>query len=159
MNYKLETKEPFTVIGYHSHFPTVDKQENLTEIATKWAALTSDQMTTLFSLSDGHTTGLLGISNNQQLDYFNYSIGTTTSLTESNIDDLTIFSFPKADWVVFTCTGSLSHAMIDLKKSIISDRLPSPTFKRLPLPQIELYPQGDMTSDNYESQLLIPIKK
>lgn len=157
MNYQLETKPRFKVIGYLERFQTTNNQENFGEISRMWEMLKPNQMTTLFSYSDSAIGGLLGVSDENEHENFNYLIGTSSQIEE--IENLTVIDFPEADWLLFSCEGSIPNAMMHLKGKVLKEYLPTSIFEQLKLPRIEVYPQGDMTSDVYHSELWIPVKK
>ncbi|WP_314062022.1 GyrI-like domain-containing protein [uncultured Vagococcus sp.] len=48
--------------------------------------------------------------------------------------------------------------MINLKKDVLLEWLPNSDYTQLSLPGLEVYFEGDMTSDSYQSELWIPIK-
>lgn len=157
MNYQLETKPKFKVIGYLERFQTINNQENFGGISAMWRNLKPDQMTTLFSYSDGTIGGLLGVSDENQQVNFSYLIGTSSQVEEAG--NLTIIDFPEADWLLFSCEGAIPDAMMSLKEKVLNGYLPTLPLEQLQLPRIEVYLQGDMTATTYLSELWIPVKK
>lgn len=156
MNQHLQKKSAFKVLGFKKQFSVIDNKENFEEIASMWAALTPEKMSQLLSVSDGEVNGFLGISDENGQEKFNYVIGTTSQADEQA--EMESITFPEAEWLKFECIGPIPNAMMDLKKEMIYNWLPNSEFQQLSLPRFEIYFQGDMTSDSYQSELWVPVK-
>lgn len=151
-------KAAFRVIGFIEEFTAANNGENFEDIAKMWRNLTPDMMAKLLAVTDGTTNGLLGISDERGQPTFNYLIGTTSAVTQE-LDGLNEINFPEADWLVFNCSGPIPNAMISLKNTTLLEWFPCSEYEQLPLPRMEVYLQGDMLSNSYQSELWIPVKK
>ena len=63
MNYRIEEKEPFRIIGITKRVPIVFNGVN-EEIASMWKSLNPDVIQTLKSLSNMEPTGIISASTN-----------------------------------------------------------------------------------------------
>ncbi|EOL50519.1 GyrI-like domain-containing protein [Enterococcus caccae] len=175
MNYKIEKKEAFGVIGYTQEITKIEKNENFYEISQFWSNLTEHNMNQLMSVADGTVQGILGVSNSNknQQDSFNYMIGTNAQPQEINKEPWVHIQFPKSDWAVFECIGAISAGVtaidetqpfepnnlmkLKLQKSALwSD---DSVAENTELSRVECYPLGDMEAKDYRCELWIPIKK
>lgn len=157
MNVHLKKIPAFKVLGLKKQFQVVDGREIFQEIASMWDSLSPEIMTQIMDLSDGQVNGFIGISDERGQKYFNYVIGTTSH--EEVQSGMVRIDFPEAEWLKFECTGFIPNAMMTLKKEIIYNWLPNSDYEQSALPRFEVYFQGDMTSDSYQSELWIPVKR
>lgn len=154
---KKESKTAFNVTGFMKELETDSHMENYTEIARMWGDLTSENMSTLLATSNGLINGFLGVSDEKGHDIFHYLIGVTSAVT--GLDGLSDIRYPDCDWLIFDCLGSIpGGAMINLKNNVLLEWLPNSDYDQLPLPRVEVYFEGDMSADSYQSELWVPIK-
>ena len=175
MNYKIEEKAAFAVGGYLKEMPKIEKNENFYEISHFWSNLTENKMNQLMSVTDGTIQGLLGISdsNKVQRESFNYLIGTSVKPRDIKMDSLDRIQFPVSDWAVVECVGAISagvtalddkqpfepNALMKLKMQMSAPWNNNGLVENTELPRVELYPMGNMESEDYRCELWIPIKK
>lgn len=79
-----------------------------------------------------------------------------------NYPDLMEFEVPASTWAVFSSKGTLQqdeHPMDALTTKIFSEWLPSSGYERSMNYEIQVYGPGDASSDDYISELWIPVKK
>lgn len=158
MSYVRENKDTFQIVGYSAIFDKVGGQENFSAIANMWKKLTPSQIERLGSLHDDKIHGLVGISDEQQgKDTFQYTIG--ISSTAQGIAALTKLTFPTADWLVYSCKGPIPEAMMALKKELLFRESNKCEVRSHAISRVEVYPQGDMSSSTYESELWIALEK
>lgn len=152
-----EKKAAFEVVGFAKKMSTQNQMENYVEIAAMWETLTPNMMSKLLSTSNGLINGFLGLSDEVGQELFTYLIGVTSD--ETDLEDVSRVSYPESDWLIFSCSGSIpGGSMINLKKEVLLEWLPNSDYTQLSLPRLEVYFEGDMTSDSYQSELWIPIK-
>ena len=76
--------------------------------------------------------------------------------------DLQVYTIPANKWAVFTVKGSLSgkkHPINEMWTRITTEWLPTCGYKRAADYEIEVYPPGDTSSDDYTCEIWIPIAK
>lgn len=73
------------------------------------------------------------------------------------IEDMETFYIPALTWAVFECIGPMPQAMQDLLKRIYLEFFPSGGYERADGPDVEVYPEGDLSSPNYRSEIWAPI--
>jgi AraC family transcriptional regulator len=157
MKITIQTRAAFEVIGFSERFSCVGERENFEAIANMWTNLTQEKMEKLLLLADGKTNGFIGISDENGQTHFNYLIGTTSSLNKPK--DLQSVKFPECEWLTATCIGAIPAAMIKLKKELVYNWLQNSDYEQTIHPRFEIYFQGDMTSDSYQSELWIPVRR
>lgn len=104
-----------------------------------------------------------------------YQMGVTTILENGDIveaigaesdgkmyDDLTEFEVPASTWAVFTARGTLNqkvHPIDMLTARIYAEWLPSSGYEKSMNCEIQTYPSGDSSKDDYICEIWIPVKK
>jgi AraC family transcriptional regulator len=157
MDYKIVEMKELTVAGIKKTMNLVDGDEDFSGIMQMWSALTEGDVTRIMSLSNGIINGLIGVSANNNGLTFDYYIGCTTA--ETAAPKLEALRIPAATWVVFEATGALPDSIINTWKRIFAEWFPSSDYESLPLPTIEVYSDGDSGSDDYHSELWVPVAK
>ena len=154
MDYKIETKEAFTVIGNVREF---NSDTSYAEIPKFWCEH--------FESGGGaYCSGTFGIcyghDNNTKL--FNYMIADYYDGNSDKIfpDNYIKKEFEAKTWAVFPCKGALPTALQDVNTKIWSEWLPN--CKEYELDgnfNIEMYSDGDTNSADYYSEIWVPVKK
>jgi AraC family transcriptional regulator len=155
MIYRIVEKEAFQVVG-SSIMTTQERNMNLQEIPKFWARIheTKDAQKLCSHAADEN---MLGICYDGKPDgTFSYMIGVVSNERPEGFEVLTI---PKATWAVFESIGPLPKAIQDVWTDIFQNFLPSSDYEHAPLPDFELYPDGDTGSKNYHCEVWIPIQK
>jgi len=156
MNYRIEEKEGFTVVGV-KEFTTTINGENFNNIPKMWQKLSKETFATLASLSDRNPGGILGVCADMYNDGFDYWIAAATSkLCPEGLETLHI---PACTWAIFETTGPLPGAIQELFTRIYTEWLPTSGFEHAPAPEIEVYSDGDTTSPTYKSAVWVPVVK
>ncbi|MBZ9637326.1 GyrI-like domain-containing protein [Clostridium sp. FP1] len=78
------------------------------------------------------------------------------------LTDLQTYTIPANKWAVFTVTGSLSgkaHPIDAMWTRITTECFPIYGYKWAADYEIEVYPPGDTSSDDYTCEIWIPITK
>lgn len=100
--------------------------------------------------------GLIGAMYKIDDHHMRYMIGVEGKETISH-EAIESLDIPSATWAVFTSKGKLPEAIQDVWKKIYSDFFPGSTYQHAMLPELEVYPDGDTTDENYCCEVWIPI--
>ena len=73
--------------------------------------------------------------------------------------DLTIEEIPALTWAIFKCTGAMPNAIQELWHRIYSEFFPTSEYQPCGGIDFEVYPEGDIHSPNYESEIWISVAK
>ena len=156
MNYRIEEKEGFTVIGI-KEFTTTINGENFKNIPKMWEKLPKETSAVLAALSDREPGGILGLCADMYNDGFDYWIAAATS--KPCPEGLEILQIPACTWAIFETTGPLPGAIQELFTRIFTEWLPTSGFEHAPAPEIEVYSDGDSASPAYKSAVWVPVVK
>lgn len=157
MNYKIEEKGSFTVLGASKIF---DYETCTTEIPKFWQQH--------YEKGNGkYVRGMLGVNIDEKMgkEKFEYLIADIYNPAEKVPDGFVLQTIPAFNWAVFSCDGPLPEALQGVNTKIFSEWLPAlKDYEFAAGYCIEMYdapdkyPQG--TKDkNYHSEIWIPIKK
>lgn len=157
MNYKIETKDAFRILGVKEHYATVVEQ-NFEEIPQFWRKTAEAGMIPrLCELMDSKPFGILGICTCMDGNEFDYYISVSSGKPLS--DGLVEYTVPACTWAVFECVGAMPRAIQELQTRIVSEWLPVSGYEYADAPDIEVYPEGDQSSPNYKCEVWLPITK
>ena len=156
MNYRIEEKPTFTVVGVKERFSYVD---NLgASVGAMWGNMPKETMEQIGGLSDTSPFGLVGAYSEMYDDNTtDYYIGTIT--TKPCPENLIKLEIPAQTWAIFEITGPLPTAMKDIWGRIFSEWFPATGYEHAKAPEIEWYSNGDMGSATYQSEIWIPVIK
>lgn len=157
MKYRIEKKEAFGFYGLERTFTTIDGA-NLREIPQFWESVMADGSYNKM-IEKAPIPSCLGVCMPMNLDQeteFNYLIG---AFTDKEIDGYPYHQVPAVEWAVFEARGPLPHALQDVWKRIFSEWFPATGYTHLDLPEFEVYYEGDIHSEDYLTEVWIPIKK
>lgn len=154
MDYRIEKKATFTIAGIKKRMSHI---ENLgASVGNMWATTSEDTYKKIMELSNIGPIGLYGAYNgmyeDQTTDYY-IATATTKECPEG---------FEKVEvthnlWAVFEITGPLPQAMAEVWGRIFSEWFPTSGYEHAEAPEIEWYSQGDNQSENYKSEIWIPV--
>jgi len=66
---------------------------------------------------------------------------------------------PACTWAIFECIGPMPTAIQSLQKRIISEWLPTSGYEYSNAPDIEVYSDGNLTAEDYRSEVWLPVTK
>lgn len=157
MDYKIIEKDAFTVIG--KSFQTTKDGENLRQIPKFWEDCNKDGTTDKLR-SIGRDKDLLGICMDIQhdSDQFTYLIAVEDS-SGTVAEGLVSRSIPASTWAVFTSEGPLPGAIQNVWKRIFQEWFPATGYEHSGGPDLELYPLGDISAEDYRCEIWVPIVK
>lgn len=157
MNYKIEKKESFKVLGVSKRF---DYETCKEEIPKFWQEH--------YACGNGeYVCGMFGVNIDEKMggESFEYLIADAYDPSKEEPDGFEVKTVPQFTWAMFSCDGPMPEALQDVNQKIFSQWLPA-------LKEYEFaagyciekyddaskYPKGTM-DENYHSEIWIPIKK
>ena len=161
MNYKIVKKEAFNVIEkVETH--SINDNENKNTIPEFWDRSHKDGTVKKLLKLTSDKSYIFGICYNNSLTdkkTFNYSIAVSCNADCSIPEGFTIREIPARTWAVFECCGAMPDAMQKLWHKICSEFFPTSNYKPTLEMDIEAYPSGDMCSEDYKSEIWVPVLK
>jgi AraC family transcriptional regulator len=151
MDYRIEKKEAFQVVAKTKLFNEVNSQ---TEIPKFWGEYYDAGL-------DNVVCGMMGICSQAKdnVKEWKYGIGCERKYVKAIPDGFEIIDVPSYTWAVFTCIGAMPNAIQELWKRVYGEWLPASNYELISDYDIEFYTEGDNSSDNYVSEIWIPVKE
>ena len=162
MNYRIEEKEPFRIIGIQKRVPIVFNGVN-EEIASMWKSLDSQSIETLKSLSNIEPTGIISASTNfsegrmEEKGELDHYIGVTT--TKDCPKQFKQLEVAASTWAIFEAVGPFPDALQNVWGRIYSEWFPSSNYELAEGPEILWNESKDVSSPNFRSEIWIPVFK
>ncbi|MDM5291687.1 AraC family transcriptional regulator [Peribacillus simplex] len=162
MNYRIEEKEAFHIIGIKKRVPIIFNGVN-PEISSMWESLDEKTINELKNLSNVEPLGLLSASTNfsegrldekGELDHY---IGAAT--TRECPDNLTQLEVDASTWAVFEAVGSFPETLQNVWGRIYSEWFPVSNYEQIDGPEILWNENKDVTSPTFRSEIWIPVMK
>lgn len=161
MDYKIVDKPGFTILEkVERHSIADNKNENT--IPEFWTRARADgTMKTLLSLASDDTYVFGVCYGNQPTDEktFDYSIAVIADPACPAPEGFRLSQIPARTWAVFACRGPMPGAIQQLWHRIITEFFPAAPYEPTYELDIEAYPDGDMDSPDYPSEIWVPVKK
>ena len=157
MKYRIVEKDSFQAVGLKREFSMRDG-ENESGISELWMEVNRDGTSdAIAELNDGDIIGLLGIctnfENGKTMDY--WIAAESTRPVPENFRQIEV---PASKWGVFEVRGAMPEAIQKVWKQIYSEWFPSNQYENAGTAEMEVYPAGDAYSDDYVSEIWIPLK-
>lgn len=162
MNYRIEEKGAFCIVGIQKRVPIIFNGVN-PEIAAMWESLDGETINNLKRISNVEPMGLLSASTNfsegrmEEKGELDHYIGVAT--TKECPDNLTQLKVAASTWAVFEAIGSFPDALQDVWGRIYSEWFPSSNYEQIEGPEILWNESKDITSPTFKSEIWIPISK
>lgn len=159
MNYSIEEKSAFTVLEKVEKHSIVD-EVNKNTIPEFWTRSHNDGTIKTIVDSLYESEDVLGICyGNIPTDAktFDYGIGGKCRKDIKVPDGFRLNTIPSRTWIIFECNGAMPNAIQETWHKICSEFFPTSEYKPTYEMDIEVYPKGDMNSENYKSYIWIPI--
>jgi AraC family transcriptional regulator len=161
MNYRIEEKEAFRIVGIKKRVPLIYHGVN-PEIAEMWKSLNLDAIQELKNLSDTEPLGLISASTNfsegrmegGELDHY---IGAATMKVCP--EHLTSLEVAPSTWAVFESVGPFPDTLQNVWGRIYSEWFPSSNYEQIEGPEILWNENKDMTSPKFRSEIWIPVRR
>ncbi|OPX44942.1 transposon Tn10 TetD protein [Ruminiclostridium hungatei] len=157
MNYKLIEKSSLKVFGKSKKVSTKNG-ENLLQIPQFWRECDADGFRArLLSVEGGELFGIC--MNDYENECFTYLIAREKTKDIELPEGAQEFTIPAATWAVFESVGPMPGTIQKVWERIYSEWFPSTGYEQANAPQLELYPEGDASNDDYKCEVWIPIVK
>lgn len=157
MEYRIEKREKFSFYGMTKRFSTVGGA-NFKEIPAFWEEVSTNGR--FDALMKTRKTPLcLGVCmpmDHEKEEEFDYVIGV---FGEGKPEGYSYYEVAEAEWAVFDVNGPIHPNLQDTWKRIFSEWFPQNEYKHAPLPEFELYEDGDVASEDYHCEVWIPIER
>jgi AraC family transcriptional regulator len=160
MNYRIEDKEAFYIVGIKKRVPIIFHGVN-PEIASMWETLNEEAINNLKKLSNVTPLGLLSASTNfsegrmEEKGELDHYIGVAT--TKDCPNNLTQLEVPASTWAVFEAVGPFPDTLQNVWGRIYSEWFPSSNYEQTEGPEILWNEHKDVTSPTFKSEIWIPI--
>ncbi len=157
MNYKILEKPSFQVVG-QGITVSMENGENLKRIPQFWDEVNTNGFTDHLSAYAGDL-GVVGVCTdfNSDSNEFVYFIGIEKPSEPIDLENIEEIEIPSQTWAVFESIGAMPHAIQQVWDRVFTEWFPSTGYKPAEGPQLESYPEGDVTSTAYHSEVWIPI--
>lgn len=153
MNYRIETRDAFRIIGV-SRPLYKEIERNFAVVPAMWQeSAENGTIEKLAGFMDGQPMGLLGVSACGDAEDWKYYIAVSSSKTDEQFEEYTV---PAATWAIFTGKGT-NLSIQELEQRIVTEWLPSSGYEYGNAPDIEVYLNPDPQNAEYE--VWIPIVK
>ncbi len=163
MDYRIEKKAAFRVIGKKERFPS-DMELAAKLVPEFWERCqndgTIDKLCSYYEKDNAFGNVLFGIcyeGDANKKDY-PYSVAIASEKGEP-AEGLTADIIPAHTWAVFKCVGAMPTAIQELWKRIYAEFFPAGEYKQCGSLDMEVYPAGDLNSPEYVTEIWIPVQK
>lgn len=157
MEYRIEEKEAFRVVGLKDSFKYETAEQEVPKIWKKFF------MKSVFSKINAKYG--INIDTNMGYDSFEYIIGDDYNSELKVPKDFEIVEIPKFTWVVFSCRGKASETIKETNEKIFKEWLPNSNDYEIAAGyNIEMYSnpkdyKKGVEDEKYYCEIWIPIKK
>lgn len=159
MNYKIEKMDAFKIIGMERMF---SYENSYAEIPVFWTEYCTKYCEKYSKILGGSCNiGKYGvcIEDTNRTKQFAYMIGGDYH-DEIVPDGLMVAEIPPQTWAKFECTGPLPASLQSVNTRIFHEWLPgNPKYEIAAGFNIELYTEGDTSSQDYISEIWVPVKE
>lgn len=161
MNYRIEEKEAFNIVGIMKRVPIIFEGEN-PEITAMWKSLTMEKVDQLKELSNVEPKGMIQASTNfsegrmEEKGELDQYIGVATTECPENFSRLEV---PALTWAVFHSIGPFPSTLQETWGRIYSEWFPSSGYQVIEGPEILSIKSKDLTSPSVKSEIWIPVSK
>jgi AraC family transcriptional regulator len=162
MNYRIEEKGPFQIIGIQKRVPIVFNGVN-EEIASMWKILTPQSIQTLKMLSNVNPNGIISASTNfsegrmEEKGELDHYIGVAT--TKDCPEQFAQLEVAASTWAIFEAVGPFPDALQNVWGRIYSEWFPSSNYELAEGPEILWNESKDVSSPNFRSEIWVPVLK
>jgi AraC family transcriptional regulator len=159
VDYQILEKKAFTVVG-KTFRTTMQNNEQTRQIPRFWGECYQDG--TIAKLGSFSTDeNMFGIMMDMQpgKDDFTYMIASKADVTSSPADGFVLSTIPASTWAIFTSIGPVTRAIPSVFGRIYQEWFPATGFEHSGAPEMEVYPPGDVTAEDYRCEIWVPIVK
>ena len=150
MEYKIEKWEAMDLLVHAKDFSAETSEK---EIPKFWDEYYADEELRKIP-------GYLGVCAQKKTggDVFRYGIGCRSADVNEIPEGFELIHIPQYTWAVFKCVGPSPKAIQDMWERIYKEWLPTSDYEMIPDYDIENYLPGDPSSQDYVSEICIPVK-
>ena len=160
MNYRIEEKKAFSIVGIKKRVPIVFNGVNL-EISQMWESFDGEKISKLKELSNVEPLGLISASTNfsegrmEEKGELDHYIGVATN--KECPRDLSELKVSPSTWAVFEAVGPFPGTLQDIWGRIYSEWFPSSNYEIAEGPEILWNENKDVNSPKFKSEIWVPI--
>lgn len=161
MDYRIEKKEAFRIVGVKKRVPLQFEGENQ-EIIKLAKSITAEQREKMHSCANIEPHQIVNASYNfdegwkEEKGSLDHMIGSLTT-KESDFDDLDVVEVPALTWAIFSSKGEFPKVMQDTMAKVASEWLPSSDYELVEAPGISF--TGDLSDrSNVYSEIWVAVK-
>lgn len=162
MEFKIERKEKFHIVGVSKRVPIQFEGENkaIIELAQ---SITEQQRHEMHQLADVYPHQVLNVSYDfddgflEEKGYLTHMIGFATT-KENRFDDLEQLSIEESLWAIFPNRGPFPATLQETHAKIYAEWLPSSDYEVVDMPWIS-FTEHNGTSENVYSEIWMPVKE
>ncbi len=163
MEFKIEKKEKFNIVGVSKRVPIQFEGENnaIIELAK---SITEQQRNEMHQLADLYPHQVLNVSYQfddgflEEKGCLTHMIGLATT-KENLFDDLEQITIEESFWAIFPNEGPFPATLQETYAKIYSEWLPSLEYEVVNLPGISFTKYNGTTTENVYSEIWMPVKK
>lgn len=153
MNYRIETKEAFRIIGVSAPLER-ELEKNFATVPQMWERVSTDgTIEKLAGMMDAQPMGLLGVCACNDEEQWKYYIAVSSTKKSDEFEE---YMVPASTWAVFSGRGT-NQSIQELEQRIIREWLPTSGYEYANAPDIEVYLNPDPQNAQYE--VWIPVTK
>jgi AraC family transcriptional regulator len=157
MNYCVKELGEFRLVGIKERM-TMDTGENFKRIPKFWNEFyNQSRCKEMLKFNDNKDLLFMGVCANSDDKGFDYYIATGSN--QEIPEDMAELVVPAGKYVIFECVGSMPEGQQKVWKRIFTEWFPSSGYEMADGPQLEWYSEGDITSEEYRSEIWIPVHK
>lgn len=162
MNYRIEQKEAFNIVGIMKRVPIIFEGEN-PEITQMWKSLSTEKIVQLKNLSNVEPKGMIQASINfsegrmEEKGELDQYIGVAT--TQECPETFSKLEIPALTWAIFESIGAFPSTLQETWGRIYSEWFPSSNYQLTEGPEILSIKSRDLTSPSVKSEIWIPVIK
>lgn len=163
MNFRIESYQAMRLTGLPLRTST-EGGRAFAEIPDFWKRVgATEAMSRLVQLIPaGSEIGLAGVSAGMEpaSQSFTYLIAIESPADRSGLPEGCVDVTTKAGtWAIFDAVGAMPAGIQKTISRIYGEWFPTSGYEHAGGPELEVYPQGDVTSDDYRSEVWIPVVK
>lgn len=160
MDYKIEKTGAFKVLEKREVHSISENQNNNT-IPEFWERAHKDgtvQKLLAAAADKEYIYGICYANPHKEESTFDYSIAVRYDGSSPVPEGFSVNEIPERTWAVFPCTGAMPGAIQALWYRICTEFFPSSSYEPTYELDIEAYTDGDMTADDYQCEIRVPVK-
>lgn len=156
MNYRIEKKEAFRIVGIAEPLhKEIDK--NFEIVPQMWQKAAMDgSIPKLVSIMEGEPVGVLGVSVCNDFEEWKYFIAVASAkeTVDQALEEYVVSPFT---WAIFSGEGQCPQAIQELEQRIVTEWLPTSGYEYDNGPDIEVYLNPEPQNAKFE--VWIPVRK